>query len=94
MYVRLTLDKLPGICADLVRIVKDWQGWKLPQLVDTLRKWTTRNPRIILSLQKGFKYENANHINNKNYKHSDCVYCEKSGHKASDCKTVILKNAG
>ena len=26
--------------------------------------------------------------NDKNYKHRDCVYCEKSGNKASDCKAV------
>ena len=37
-YVRLTLDKLPGIRADLVRIDEDWQEWTFPQLVDALRK--------------------------------------------------------
>ena len=87
-YVRLTLDKLPGIRADLVRIDEDWQEWTFPQLVDALRKWTTRNPKIIPSPEKGFKGENAYQANDKNYKHRDCVYCEKSGHKASDCKTV------
>ena len=38
--------------------------------------------------EKGFKRENAYQIKDKNYKHRDCFYCEKSGHKVSDCKTV------
>ena len=54
-YVRLTLDKLPSIRADLVRIDEDLQEWTFPQLVDALRKWTTRNPKIIPSPEKGFK---------------------------------------
>ena len=89
-YVRLTLDKLPSIHADFVRIDEDWREWTFSQLVDALKKWTSRDPKIIPSPEKGFKCENAYQANDKNYnnKHCDCVYCEKSGHKASDCKTV------
>ena len=36
-YVRLTLNNLPGIGADLVRIDEDWQEWGFPQLVAALR---------------------------------------------------------
>ena len=43
-YVRLTLDKLPGIRADLVRLDDYWQEWGFPQLVEALRKWCERNP--------------------------------------------------
>ena len=64
-YVRLTLDKLPGIRADLFRIDEDWQEWTFPQLVDALLKWTSRNPKIILSLEKGFKCENLYQTNDK-----------------------------
>ena len=35
-YVRLTLDKLQVIRADLVRTDDDWQNWKFPQLVEAL----------------------------------------------------------
>ena len=35
-YVRLTLDKLPGIRADLARVNDDWQEWGFPQLVEAL----------------------------------------------------------
>ena len=87
-YVRLTLDKLSGIRADLVRIDEDWQEWTFPQFVDVLKKWTTRNSKILPSPEKSFKRENTYQTNYKIYKHGGCVYCEKSGHKASDCKTV------
>lgn len=37
-YVRLTLDKLPGIRADLVRLDDDWHEWKFIHLLEALRK--------------------------------------------------------
>ena len=32
VHVRLTLDKLPGIRTDLVRIAEEWREWTFPQL--------------------------------------------------------------
>ena len=58
-YVKWTLDKLPGICADLVRIDEHCQDRIFLQFIDVLRKWTTRNRKIILSPEKSFKRENA-----------------------------------
>lgn len=43
-YVRVTLDKLPGIRADLVRLDEDWQDWDFPRMIEALRKWCDRNP--------------------------------------------------
>ena len=44
-YLRLTLDKLLGIRADLVRLEYDnWQEWRFLQLVEALSKWCERNP--------------------------------------------------
>ena len=83
-YVRMTLDKLPGIREDVLRIDEGWRELIFPQPVDTLREWTIRNPEIIPSSEKGFKDENAYETNDKNNKHCDCVYFEKSGHKVSD----------
>ena len=37
-YVRLTLDKLPGIRADLVRLDHNWQEWHFAKLLDSLRR--------------------------------------------------------
>ena len=54
-YVKITLDKLPGICAGLVRLNDDWQGWGFSQLVEVLRKWTERNPKIFVPPDKNLK---------------------------------------
>ena len=35
-YVTRTLDKLPGIKADLVRLDDNWQTWRFPQLVGSI----------------------------------------------------------
>ena len=42
-YVRLTLDKLPGIRADLVRLDDNWQEWRFPKLVEALKNGWERN---------------------------------------------------
>ena len=44
-YVRNTLDKLPGIRADVVRLDANWQDWRFCELVEAVRKWTERNPK-------------------------------------------------
>ena len=46
-FVRSTLDKLPGIRADLVRLDENWQEWGFPQLVEALRRWCERNPIVV-----------------------------------------------
>ena len=46
-FMRLTLDKLPGIKADLVRLDDEWRERDFPKLVESLRKWTDCNPKTI-----------------------------------------------
>ena len=46
-YVRLTLDKLPGIIGDLVRLDNNWHEWDFAKLVNSLRRWTDKNPTNI-----------------------------------------------
>ena len=48
-YVRTTIDKLPRIRADLVRIDSDMHSWDFGQFAEQLRQWTERNP---ISFQK------------------------------------------
>ena len=36
-YVKITLDNLPDICADLLRLDDVWQDWGFTQLVEALR---------------------------------------------------------
>ena len=54
-YVRLTLDNLPGIRADLVKLDDNWQKWVFAKLVDSLRRWTDRNPKNILKNDQNIK---------------------------------------
>ena len=44
-HVKLALDKLQVIRADLVSLDDNWQKWDLEKLVDSLRTWTDRNPQ-------------------------------------------------
>ena len=44
-YLKITLDKLPGIRADLVRLYDDWQEHGFTELTEVLGKWTDLNPR-------------------------------------------------
>ena len=86
-YVRVTLVKLPGIRANLVRNDDNWQDWKFQQLVEAIEKWTVRNP-IPLSdkrnPEKGNGYSKSYHTKETK---SECVYCEKPDHRSSDSKT-------
>ena len=43
-YVRNTLDRLPRIRSDLVRMDANWKDWEFPDLVKALEEWTERNP--------------------------------------------------
>ena len=38
-YVRLLLDRLPGVQSDLVRSDEDWTDWEFPHLDEALRTW-------------------------------------------------------
>ena len=98
-YVRMTIDKLPGIRGDLVRTDDSWREWNFSKLVDELRKWTERNP--IQSKQNDKPWRDKNFHNDKPWREKNfhvqqqrdgrtrgCVYCEKQDHKSVDCKSV------
>ena len=86
-YVRNTVDKLPEIGADLVRLDDGWQDWGFCELVEALRKWTERNPKIIAN-EKNPKRDNVYHTKEREQKSRSCAYCKKEGHKSSECKAV------
>ena len=44
-YMRPTLNKLPGIRTDLVRLGDACQEWVFPKLVELLRKRIDRDPK-------------------------------------------------
>ena len=95
-YVGMTLDKLPAIRADLVRIDDDWQEWYFGQFIEALRKWADRN---LISLddkrnnrnppRKDRLYQTSQDI----WKPKLCVYCNKEDYKSTDCK-IVTKDEG
>ena len=87
-YVRMTIDKLPGIRGHLVRMDDSWREWNFPQLVDELRKWTERNPIQTKSNEKPLR-DKSYQTQQKYERGREYVYCEKSDHRSVDCiKTV------
>ena len=86
-YVRVTLDKLQGTRADLVRNDDNWQDWKFQQLVEALEKWTTRNPIPLSDKRNPGKGNGYSKSYQAKQTKSESVYYEKPGDKSSDCKT-------
>ena len=86
-YVRMTIDKRPGITGDLVRTDDSWREWNFPQLVDELSKWTQRNPIQTKSNEKPLR-DKSYQTQQKDERGRECVYCEKPDHRSDDCKTV------
>ena len=87
-YVKVTLDKLQGVRADLVRNDGNQQDWIFQQLVKVLEKWTVRNLIPLSDRQNpGIGYSYSKSYQAKQSK-SSYVYCEKPGHRSSDCKTA------
>ena len=92
-YIKLTLDKLQRIRADLVWNGDDWQDWKFPQPVEVLENWTCRNPKPLnhkpLSLNnRANSYRNPNNVYHANQHQAECVYCKKSDQNSADRRIV------
>ena len=85
-YMKLTLDKLPSIRADLVRLDDNWQEWDFAKQVDSLRRLAERKPKNILNNDQKHKRESV--FQTKEQKQCVCVYCDKQRHKASQCESV------
>jgi hypothetical protein len=97
-FIRPTLDKLPGIRADLVRLDDEWQDWGFTQLVEALRKWCERNPIVIEekpdhggSDTGGSKVKSVRcfQVNQQQWKPKPCVYCNSDQHKSVVCDKIV-----
>ena len=88
-YVRLTLDKLPGIKSDLVRKDDKWQDWDFETLTKELSKWIDRNPEKTEPKQDP-KKEQLLQAKQKEGKTQTkpCVYCNLTNHRSNECEKV------
>ena len=101
---RVSLDKLEGIRADLVRT----DNWEFPELTDALKGWTERNP--VTLEEKSFSlgnpnvrghgarqsdYPQASHMKkDKTFKVKQqelkctSAYCDSNDHKSNQCNNI------
>ena len=90
--VRMVLDKLDGIRADLTRTDAGWKKWSFQDLLEAIRQWVDRNPLQINDRDgRSFPSENKRERNFNTRDHSKprpCIYCDKADHKATDCEQV------
>ena len=97
-FVMCTINKLPHVKPDLVRIDDNWEEWKMCNLIDSLQKWLRRNKvEDSNSKQAGDprrKRENSlftqrgGNENNKGKKTPCCIFC-KSEHWSDTCKSCV-----
>ena len=91
-YVRMSIDKLPGIRGDLVRMDENWQEWDFPKFVYALQGWTERNPVCTMrSSDKPWRDSNAFNTqldDARPPRASGCVYCDSTDHKPHECTKV------
>ena len=51
-FVMTTLNKLPQVKPDLVRVDEIWEEWSMEDLIDALQKWLRRNHVEISKCEK------------------------------------------
>ena len=42
-FVMTTLNKLPNVKPDIVRMDQEWQRWDMDKLIENLQNWLRRN---------------------------------------------------
>ena len=75
-FVMTTLNKLPNVKSDLVRLDDDWESWGMPQLIDNLQKWLKRNKteEIGKPVEKREKHWYAGETRERHTR--KCIYCD------------------
>ena len=93
-YVRMSIDKLPGIRGNLVRTDENWQEWDFPKFVYALQGQTERNPVTIRSSDKTWRDSNAfnTQLDDARPRDRGCVYCDSTDHKPHECTKVFDPN--
>ena len=102
-YVRITLDKLVNLRSQLVQFDDNWRNWDFGELVESLRKWTERNPCNEFSRNQERKREREPFLQTKSSPSEpkpnkidsttgratgNCVYCDSNGHRTLNCDVI------
>jgi hypothetical protein len=92
-YVRLTLNKVPGIRGDLVRTEPKWKDWTFTDLVKALFAWTERNPIEPKTSSERKDASRAYQTRQIDQKSRVCVHCDSKNHKSIACDLVTTCEA-
>lgn len=91
--VPMTLDKLPAIRGDLVRMDPEWEKWNFAQLSEAVRLWTKRNP--VEERETSEQFNSKRDRSNKVFqarggegKPNKCVYCSDATYRSSECQKI------
>ncbi|XP_068739583.1 uncharacterized protein [Montipora capricornis] len=86
-FVMATLNKLPQVKPDLVRVDENWEDWSMEDLIDALQKWLRRN---------SIETSNEQHKKSEKYLFTlkgekptpYCLFCRKQDHWSDSCTVV------
>ena len=90
----MTLDKLPGICGNLMWTDLDWEKWDFKTLSKAICLWLRRSLADAKSTERDFnehripKWDRSNKLyqaRGLEFNAKECVYCRNVGHKPSEC---------
>jgi len=88
-FVLATLNKLPQVKPDLVRVDENWEDWSMEDLIDALQKWLRRNNTKTSTEQH--KKSEKHLFTLKGEKPTPyCLFCRKQDHWSDSC-TVITE---
>ena len=100
--LRMTLNKLPGICENLTAKDENWTNWGFPELVKVLESWTRRNPETVdvdlgtrrneKPVFKSPKKERIYAVKDRQWKQKLCVFFDGSDRKSTGCTKVTDLN--
>lgn len=86
-FVMATLNKLPQVKPDLVRVDENWEDWSMEDLIDALQKWLRRNNTETSTEQH--KKPEKHLFTLKGEKPTPyCLFCRKQDHWSDSCTVV------
>ena len=91
-FVMNTLNKLPHVKPDLVRVDGSWEEWEMGALINNLQAWLKRN-----KCDDGFKPPSDIRKRERNWYGGDgkpkpkCIFCSEE-HWSDECKRVVTRD--
>lgn len=82
-FVMTTLNKLPHVKPDPVRVNESWEEWSMEDLIDALQKWLRRN-HVENSKCEKHLFTQRPGDNQSPY----CLFCRKHDHWSENCTVV------